>query len=402
MLVNVVLSKNNLFFGFLIVGYLFGVVLYDYLGFNYTDELMAFFLFLFTGATIWERRNYKQLQPLLILLSISAFYVVYSLAIHSNVPKAIFKDLIIQIKPFMGFLCAMIIAPKFSKNQKLFLMLLCLLVGLMILLIFLTGNMWAFFIHPSRLATTATATAFLFLYSSSFKWADIFLFIFLLSIGLLSTRSKFYGFYGVALFLVFYFKMGGVIRFDWKTILIAGIVLSLAVALSWQKIVLYYIDGSMNSREMWSRPAMMITALLILKDYLPFGSGLASFGTFVSGEYYSSIYSKYKIDGLYGLNKDNPMFIADAYYPELAQFGIVGVILYFVFWILVVKRGITPNRYNLISVLLIIMIVLFFLIEGVADSTFTHNRGLFIMILLGMIMASPSEKVIGTDNNRRN
>jgi hypothetical protein len=29
------------------------------------------------------------------------------------------------------------------------------------------------------------------------------------------------------------------------------------------------------------------------------------------------------------------------------------------------------------------MVFLFFLIEGVADSTFTHNRGLFILIIMG-------------------
>lgn len=35
------------------------------------------------------------------------------------------------------------------------------------------------------------------------------------------------------------------------------------------KIVLYYIDGMMNSEQMWSRPAMMITAFQILFDYFP-------------------------------------------------------------------------------------------------------------------------------------
>ena len=43
MLSRLVFSKNNLFFAFLIFGYLFGVIFYDFIGFDYVDELMALF-----------------------------------------------------------------------------------------------------------------------------------------------------------------------------------------------------------------------------------------------------------------------------------------------------------------------------------------------------------------------
>lgn len=76
---------------------------------------------------------------------------------------------------------------------------------------------------------------------------------------------------------------------------------------------------------------MMLTSMQILYDYFPFGSGLGSFGTFASAEYYSPVYSAYGIDHLWGLSKDMPAFICDAFYPELAQFGVAGVILYFAF-----------------------------------------------------------------------
>ena len=72
---------------------------------------------------------------------------------------------------------------------------------------------------------------------------------------------------------------------------------------------------------MWSRPAMMLTSIQILYDYFPFGSGLASFGTFASAEYYSPTYAVYGLDHLWGLSKEMPTFICDAFYPELAQFG---------------------------------------------------------------------------------
>ena len=37
--------------------------------------------------------------------------------------------------------------------------------------------------------------------------------------------------------------------------------------------------------------------------------------------------------------------------------------------------------------LFVLLIFLFFLIEGIADATFTQNRGLFILILLGLVLS---------------
>ena len=85
---QLVVSKNNLFFYFLLFGYIFGVVFYDFLKFDYTDELMAFFLILFTGATDWERKDIRQLRPQLGVVLIFLFYVIYSFAINFNVPRS--------------------------------------------------------------------------------------------------------------------------------------------------------------------------------------------------------------------------------------------------------------------------------------------------------------------------
>ncbi len=383
---HLVVSKNTLFFYFLIFGYLFGVIFYDYLEFDFTDELMAAFLVLFAGVTVWERKNMKELRPLLCVGGVFLFYVVYSLLIKSNLPQAILKDMVIQIKPFIGFFCAWLIMPQLTTKQRRFTCILCIIIACLIVVIYLTGNLWTFFGHPSRLATSAIVSALLFLYCSSFTWTEILIFILILTTGMLSTRSKFYGFWGVALILIVFIKLGGEIKLNVKTIIAILLVLVVALLLTWQKIVIYYIDGAMNSREMWSRPAMMVTALLIFLDYFPFGSGLASFGTYVSGEYYSKTYAEYNIDQLYGLSKEYPAFIADAFYPELAQFGIVGLVLYFSFWFWIVKKGMSLQKTNPRDFFLIISIFIFFLIEGVADATFTHNRGLFILILLGMIL----------------
>ena len=60
----------------------------------------------------------------------------------------------------------------------------------------------------------------------------------------------------------------------------------------------------------------------MFKDYIPFGSGLGSFGTAAAAKEYSPLYYKYQLDNVWGLNPENPMFLADAFYPTLAEFGV--------------------------------------------------------------------------------
>ena len=383
MLSQLVCSKNNLFFAFLVAGYIFGVILYDFIEFKYTDELMALFLCLFAGIVVWERKAWKELIPVTIVVFIFLFYTIYSFIIQSNIPKAILTDLLIQIKPFLGFYCAYLIAPQLSSSQKYFISILCLIVGGLLIIVGLSAQIDSVFGHPSRFATAAIATAFLFLYCSTYKWSDILIFLFLLTIGFFSTRAKFYGFWVVATSLIVFTKLGGQIRLNWKSIAAGILICLLAIWFAKEKIIIYYVDGMMNSREMWSRPAMLFASGQIFYDYFPFGCGLGSFGTFASAEYYSPIYEMYGLNHIWGLSKNMPIFICDAFYPELAQFGIIGAILYFFFWYTIIRKSTSQNIQKSTCIW---MIFIFFLIEGIADSTFTHNRGLFILIILALMI----------------
>ena len=77
---------------------------------------------------------------------------------------------------------------------------------------------------------------------------------------------------------------------------------------------------------MMARPATYTTATtIIFKDYIPFGSGLGTFATNAAAQYYSPLYYKYGLNDIWGLYPDNPMFLADAFFPTLAEFGMVGL-----------------------------------------------------------------------------
>ncbi|MDR1003874.1 MAG: hypothetical protein LBL97_02535 [Prevotellaceae bacterium] len=453
---SLVISRNHLFFVFLVAGYIFDVLLYDFMGFTAADELMALFLIPFAGLVVYERRNTRELLPLLVVGAVFAFYTGYSLLIRSNVWQAVLKDLLIQIKPFLGFFCTYLIAPSFTAQQKRFVVMMCLATSLLMLYVGLSGSIFYYFGHESYFAKTMVATTFLCLYCCSDRWEDLAILLLILSIGLFSTRAKFYGFWGITCFLLLLYKTGffnpsgrdtllngtrcatqqdeirystgrdallngtrcatqqdeirystgrdtllsetssatrrvkGTDRF-WlglTGILFAVCGLCLILWLGKDKLMLYYIDGMVNSREMWSRPAILLTALSVFTDYIPFGSGLASFASFVSGEYYSPIYAKYGIDHLWGISRENYAYIADAYYPVLAQFGFVGLGLYLYFWIWVVRKSLRLKAAGYAKeAVLVWLSVIFFAIEGVADATFTHNRGFFILLVTAMTLA---------------
>jgi len=383
-------SKNNLFFIFIVFGYIFGVMLYDFIEFKYTDELMAVFLVLFTGLILWERRNWNEAKPLYILSGIFIFYIIYSVVIKSNVNKAIIMDAIIQIKPFLGFYCTYLLMPELSKKQKTFITIMCIVFALILLIIPLAEQTNTVFGHPSRFATAVVVTAFLYLYCSSYTWNELLTFIFILSIGIFSTRSKFYGFFVFAVMFSVIIKSGYIFKVTYSSLLYSILIICAVIIVSWEKINLYFVVGTINNAgELWARPALYGISFLILIHYFPFGSGFGSFATYTSAQYYSNIYAKYHIDKLWGLSKDHPTFIADTFYPSLAQFGIIGVILFFYFWIRILKVSfIYKKKYGMDKRYIIVsLIVAFFAIECIADSTFTHNRGFVMLVILGLTLS---------------
>jgi hypothetical protein len=77
-----------------------------------------------------------------------------------------------------------------------------------------------------------------------------------------------------------------------------------------------------------ARSVLYNTSFRIAKDFFPFGSGLGTFGGWISALYYSPLYTQYNISNVYGLEKGGK-FLMDTFWPYLiAQFGIFGAILY--------------------------------------------------------------------------
>lgn len=389
------IDKN--FFGLFVFTLMFGVIFYDTIGFTLTDEICSFFLFVLFLVYVFCTKNWAFNKMFLTVIAVFLFYLVYSIAIGSNIKTAIVSDFIIQFKPYLGFFCVYAIKPVFSRSQKIILRQICIICWIYLLILGLIRFVYPDIInivlgHVSRYATAVSIISILYLYCGNFSKKDKLAFLILLSIGILSGRSKFYGFYALCLAMMLYMNSSFKMKFNIRNNIAILLTVAFVLFVAKDKIIFYFIEGGFSSdresTDLYARMALYYFSTQIFMDFIPFGSGFASYGTYASGLYYSKLYPYYNMDQMHGLTKANPQFVADTYYPALAQFGIVGTILFFAFWIHLGVKAVSAYKfgYKKESVLAL-MIILFFLIECTSDATLTHNRGVFMMMLLGLIFS---------------
>ena len=196
---------------------------------------------------------------------------------------------------------------------------------------------------------------------------------------------------------VFYFNRSIKLKFNFRNTFFIVSALALTILAGWRKIYFYFVMCGFGTGrsvdDFYAHMALYYFSIFILKDFFPFGSGFASYATHASGQSYSSIYAKYGMDNLFGLSKSEWGFVADTYYPALAQFGYAGVALFFYFWFYLFRKAVRMFSKGYVKeAALAILIIIFFIIECTSDATLTHNRGMFMMMLLGLVFADVKTK----------
>lgn len=383
-----VILFNCIFWGY-IVAILFYFFIEDTWHFTYTDEILS--LILMFVYYLHVCRNNKINKEFLYVLCIFLFYTIYSCIIRITSINGIIMDVMIQIKSYIAFYIVYSLGYKCTDKQKRILKRVVTLLIPILALIGISGDnaQISIFGHNSRYATTICITGFIYLYSSEKKKKDIIITLCIWALGILSGRSKFYGFYTLAVILL------GVVHITQKTklystkslltfLFIGGAIFIAAK----DKILSYLIDGTQGV-EMWARPAMYAGMLSVLKEYFLLGSGFGTYGTWASGVHYSPLYKELNLDSIEGMSSDSYSFVADTFYPSLAQYGIIGICLYILFWISIIKKS---NRIlrcygGIVLYKMCLLTVGFFFIESFTDSTFTNNRGLFMMMLLALFLS---------------
>lgn len=352
----------------------------DLPGFSSIDEAMTILLFLYTLTKFGSRyTNRKPWNEFFVCLSIIAFYVGYSLMFGANVAGGVWLDLMQEIRPYTIIFCTWILNPQFTKKQKKW----------MLVTMVITLFSWIFY-HPESLQSEnaefpvlgqlaiCTGMAW-YLLTEPIK-RNRYIALALVLTGMIAPKFKFMG--EVVCFIAFVFFLKKRLNFKSpKTMIYCAIVVSIILTVTWTRFDGYYVSGLSNDEL--ARPMTYKTSIKMLYDYFPFGSGMGSFACNGAWKYYSPLYYKYKLNDIWGLDEGGG-FICDAYYPTLAQFGIVGVFFFLWFW----KRRmsainvIVDMRYYRVAMITICCLA----IEQTADSSWLSGKGMGYCMLLALCL----------------
>lgn len=396
------ISLNKIFYGLFLLMLIAGVYTYQLMWFKSSDELITLLFAALCILDILGNKNHRRYKGLFVIIGIMTFYMVYSLNfVHYNTVKAILYDFFIQIKPFIAFYAAYSMGVRFNASQKLFLKKLCPVLSIIMLAIILSGFGEAFFYHVAYFGIISTLLFLIYYYCSyqHLTRRDKIIMMLMLAVGFFSTRSKFYGFFVVAVYVFFWYKPGILARVKLKQWLTIAVVFCAVLYVAWGKINYYFLSSGflLDAEEMdysFARAALYVQAPRVLMDHFIFGSGLASYATYSSGDVgYSQLYQHYDLDRVYGLLEGDCPFVSDTFFPELVQFGIVGIILFVYFWIWVYRKikpkTLNPDALHLYKIGL--LIIMFMAIESVAGSAFLQGAGIMAMILLGFVVREITE-----------
>lgn len=365
--------------------------------FDWSDEILTVLLLTYAlGKRRYMVKSKQRTTEISIYILLMVFYLAYSLIIQVTTPRGVFLDILQQVRPYAVFYLTWMMAPEFTNKQKRRIK--------QVMLLSFFGYLFAFILNPSlvtpfgggesvALGQIALCCAMVYyLFSKQTKQNRNFAILIML-LGLISGKSKYFGECVVFIALVIFVKSK--INFTSVSTLFKVAALgSVVIFFTWTKFNAYYVEGFQEEAQAMARPATYETGIKIMfKDYIPFGSGLGSFGTAAAAKEYSPLYYKYQLNTIWGLNPENPMFLADAFYPTLAEFGLVGLFFFLWFW----KRRLwEANKiHNLIYYRMALMCILALALESTADSSYLSGKGMGYFMILALCLNSAGVKKTG-------
>ena len=371
---------------------------------KYLDEMGSFVFLSIALADCLFNRNFKRYIPLFVLVGVMLFYLIYTLLFKSyNTAPYVLMDFVLEIKPFLPLLVIMAIRPSFSSNEKSIIKTICVFNAILVLPIYFLNSYLVeqIVVNIAYCGAIGFTSAVFYLLCSvnsdgSIEKKDKLIVMALLMCGLPCMKAKFFGEAVLIVFFVWFYKPMMFKGFKPQHMLVALLLVAAIIAVSWNKISYYYLTGNSDTfdpkvAQSFARPVLYATAGLIIADYTLLGSGLASFATYASSANYSGLYYEYGIDKVYGLSEAMPDYITDAYYPSLAQFGVVGIILFIAFWRWVYLKQLKLLRENpaLQNFLFItgVMCICFVFIESSSSTMFSQSGGMIVVSILGYALS---------------
>lgn len=412
------LSLNRICCYTIILGFALMIPSMVYL--KYLDEIISFFFLAIAIVDCTFNGNAKKYKLLWVIILILSAYALYSVFfLNYNSMPYIILDWVIEVKPFIPFCVVLAIGPLFTGREKRVIRWICWINVIIIACCFAMGPaaVKKIMFHPTYPSMYALISGLFYYYCSAdphtgkISKRHIWIALGMMSVGVLGFRSKFYATFILAIFFILFYRPGITKNLNVKHIITIALLFVAVIGAVWSKFQYYYLQGNSDSFdptvvESFARPVLYVTAGLIFVDHFPLGTGLASFATYASQVNYSTVYFEYGINHVYGLTPQLPVFICDALIPSIAQFGIVGLILFFYFWVYAygfLKAMIRANA-TLYHIPFVVgtIIILFNLIEATSANTFTQTAGTVTLSLLGMCCACGKRLIQNKDIRQNN
>lgn len=373
------------------------------INFDWSDEILTVALL---GYAFMKQRflvkDKGRTTEINIYIGLMIFYLVYSLLIQVTTFRGVYLDLLQQLRPYAVFYLTWMMAPEFTSKQKKRIK--------WVMLFSFFGYLILFKIKPSvvtpyggeesaALGQIALCCAMIYYLFSKQTKRNRNIAILIMLLGLISGKSKYFGECVVFIALMMFVKSK--INFtSVSTLLKVAALGCVVIFFTWTKFNAYYVEGFQDDAQEMARPLTYETGMEIMfKDYIPFGSGLGSFGTAAAAKEYSPLYYDYKLDMVWGLTPENPMFLADAFYPTLAEFGIVGLFFFLWFW---KKRLWECNKIpNIVYYRMALMAILALALESTADSSYLSGKGMGYFMVLALCLNSGRQQMNSSKRSLR-
>lgn len=202
----------------------------------------------------------------------------------------------------------------------------------------------------------------------------------------LSQRFKAYAILAIIILLlsikVSYIKR--MFSFGWKTrfkkryIFLVAMIIGVIFYVVFINRFMTYLEWGMTS----ARLALHIVCLQIATDFFPLGSGFGTFASFLSGKYYSNIYTMYGLSSIQGLKFDEYNYASDTFWPwVVGQFGFIGGFIYIKMMLKFIKNQLANIR-NYDRLIAFLIIWMYALLASAMEAFFTNGTGVAMALIL--------------------
>lgn len=369
--------------------------------FDYFDESIGCILlviYILNGALLGNIKIYRKLIIYILGCTVIVLIGIYSNIMYKIQPiSAVILDLIAFLKFFIA-LCAYYTILKgidIKNIEKKLAFHIKIISGILILLsvldsifkIFDQTTRWGFHVitlyygHSTTFGDTCIFMMIFVIYLRKNIKYNKFYIIGLSICSLFTIRFKIIA--CVALIYIIYIftiKLNKKLNIGWGMM-----ISSVGILIAWRQIYTYFFSEKLET----ARSALLSASLKIASDYFPIGTGFGTFASSASEKFYSSIYYKYNLNIVYGLNGKNTTFISDIFWPTLfGELGVLGTIVYILMLVVLFFQIQRLYRLNIEKYFVSLSIYIYMIASTLSTSAFLSASGVMMGFGISIILAS--------------